>query len=407
MRRTHSLNRPSAVCMPGFSLVELLTVIAIIVLLIGVLVPAIGHVRKTARASTTDAMINNTLATGLEMFRADGRVGGGYPPSASDARSGNLLTYRVRNPYGWNPVSEIVPGPDLQTGPIDPQSLSPDPQISGAGLLVWALLGPDGLGCAGFKTSRKGSRYWGEDTDGDADGDEKGLYSIYTNYKPVFPRSGPFIESSKVTLSKWNPTLAVAAGTNGSFEIELETKSARAVGEKPAKRLYPMFLDAFGQPVLYWRADPAGQRIADGTPNDLDDVNHAERRGIYHFRDNGGLLASGGFAGGTPNPVAGRGDDTPLQLTPKKLDTQMRGMHNLYWNSTWNSGSTLDKVKDFEDVVPNQRGFAHYIRNTSAAGVKIMPHNADSYLLISAGADGKFGTADDIANFKHNGAMLQ
>lgn len=385
--------------MPGFSLVELLTVIAIIVLLIGVLIPAIGHVRKTAKASATDAMINNTLATGLEMFRADGKIGGGYPPSASDARSGNSLTYRVRSPYGWNPVSAIVPGPDLQTGPIDPQSLSPDPQVSGAGLLVWALLGPDGLGCAGFKTSRSNSSYWGEDTDGDVNG----LYSIDTNYKPVFSRSGPFIESSKVTLSKWNPTLAVAAGTNGSFEIELETKSARAVGEKPAKRLYPMFLDAFGQPILYWRADPAGQKIADGTPNDV----AAARRGIYHFRDNGGLLASGGFAGGSPNPLAGRGDDTPLQLTPKKLDTQMRGMHNLYWNSSWNGGNTLDVVASFDAVPTNQQGFAHYIRNTSAAGVKIMPHNADSFLLISAGADGKFGTADDIANFKHNGAMLQ
>jgi len=38
-------------------------------------------------------------------------------------------------------------------------------------------------------------------------------------------------------------------------------------------------------------------------------------------------------------------------------------------------------------------------------GVKarLEPARADSYLLISAGADGRYGTADDIANFEHNG----
>ena len=30
------------------------------------------------------------------------------------------------------------------------------------------------------------------------------------------------------------------------------------------------------------------------------------------------------------------------------------------------------------------------------------PFNPDSYLLISAGADGKFGTTDDLANFTVN-----
>ncbi len=42
--------------------------------------------------------------------------------------------------------------------------------------------------------------------------------------------------------------------------------------------------------------------------------------------------------------------------------------------------------------------FYEYIRNPKIVA-RPWPHRADSYILISAGVDGFYGTSDDICNF--------
>jgi len=70
----------------AFSLIELLTVVFIISLLIGILIPSINAARTQAKKLTTRKTID-TIAVGLELFKNDSgadfrrvqRVGGAVP----------------------------------------------------------------------------------------------------------------------------------------------------------------------------------------------------------------------------------------------------------------------------------------------------------------------------------------
>src|SRR5262245_60050578 len=70
----------------GFTLVELLTVIAIISLLIGILVPALARARTQAKSSAGKAALK-ALGDGLEMFRNENPSecpGDAFPKSKPD-----------------------------------------------------------------------------------------------------------------------------------------------------------------------------------------------------------------------------------------------------------------------------------------------------------------------------------
>ena len=99
-----------------------------------------------------------------------------------------------------------------------------------------------------------------------------------------------------------------------------------------------------GMPVLYYKADRSK------TAHDLNDPNNPQN--IYNYRDNHALLALG---------VPGKpGQKHPLFENPK-----------IFYEMT---------------------------RNYKAAKVS-KPVRADTYILLSAGKDGLYGTKDDIPNF--------
>lgn len=95
-----------------------------------------------------------------------------------------------------------------------------------------------------------------------------------------------------------------------------------------------------GMPILYYRADRSGSAHQPGDPNN-----------IYDYADNQSLLSLG---------VPGKPGKTHPLIDPKRF----------YLNTRDHRYTVLPR-----------------------------PHRPDSYILISAGEDGLYGTADDVCNF--------
>ena len=345
----------------GFTLVELLVVIVVIAILIGLLVPAMGVVRKTAKNAATKA-VHQTLSTGIELFRSDDRFGGTYPPSASDWDSDEIGNRYVMSPYTNQEIT-----------------------ITGAGLLVWALAGADLLGTPGFSVFRTDgsspSTTWGEDTGSIAGTGvtDSPAYALNVNREPIHGRAAPYVDTSKVAVSQNQAAPGLA-----DFAIPEEQKARQELGLAQVTRQYPMFLDAFGNPVLYWRADRAGRQIDDNNY-----ISTGLARGTYHWADNAPLITNATVSGGYTTTV-----EEPLVLSSAAGPAPSFG-HKLDWE-------VRDVAPPSGDVPALTPGtFANYIRDMGVRS-KWMPQRADSFLLVSPGYDGLFGTADDITNFNQN-----
>jgi len=105
----------------------------------------------------------------------------------------------------------------------------------------------------------------------------------------------------------------------------------------------PVFLDEFNMPVLYYKPDSS----------------QTDARNMFNQRDNEAFTQT----------LNGRG-------------TLLHPIGNL---TTDTSAYRLN-------------AFQRYIRNTQITNT-YRPHNPDTFILISAGADELYGTSDDVANF--------
>ena len=344
----------------GFTLIELLTVIAIITLLIGILVPALSRARSQAKTAASRAVIK-ALDNGLDMFRNENPKEcrpDGFPPSL---------------------CRDDPTEADFQ-------------EIYGAQLLVRYLAGKDLYGYVPKRNVSRGLRNLGEQF-----WEQKGWYdregtADNGNYAPV-DRAGPYIQTEGVEFRRpLDMAGAETAIANGASEETLQQQ---------------VIVDAFETPVLYYAANVRymeankGKKeyaIATWLDGSEPDGSNDYRAASYSFGDN--RLFTGYCAGGVcsvaPWDFAGVGTDVDGATSPHKLKDF--GL----WSSPDPELARADYPEDFE-VAENRHSFPYYILNKdayeSSDGQVVLPYRPDSFILMSAGLDGIYGTDDDVKNF--------
>jgi prepilin-type N-terminal cleavage/methylation domain-containing protein len=301
----------------GFTIVEILTVMSIIVILITLLVPSLNMAKRYARGVRQRAQFHS-IDVALDLFSATWE---GYPPS--------------------NAKDEATP-------PVS---------YCGAMKLCEALMGKDLLG---FHPS---SRFRSDGLD------STGGTQLYPQAPaPITPvylenlksRKGPYLQLENANAFKvkhlYGEGQKVAPFKGNEFvlcdvynRVVLKPASDDAVGEKIKGKS--------GMPILYYKADTSKNKhsLTQLPPTETDD--------IYNFLDNDELV---------------------------KLA--------LPWNTTVYHPMALGGLATSTGGVSDPLIFYQKTQDTKIT-TTVRPYRADSYILISAGFDGEYGTPDDVFNF--------
>ncbi|MHC4572071.1 MAG: prepilin-type N-terminal cleavage/methylation domain-containing protein [Planctomycetota bacterium] len=296
----------------AFTIVELLVVMSIIMILMGILLPAFNKAKRYARKVRQTSQFKG-IDVGLELYRSDFE---GYPPS-------------------------------------DGEDAGTDNDYPGAMKLAEAMMGQDLLGIHPSSLFNKE----GKDSAGN---------DLYFNCnRPPKPPTLPYIENMRLrrgpylNLENANPYSLLDLYGAGNFGqvggptcdpnrgIVLCDEYKRIRSTTTGKRL--------GSPILYYKAD-VSSTLFDYSSDDN------ARKSIYNYRDN-------------------------LQLIDVGIAWDLAFAHPIASN-----GMTHDNLS------PEWQKFYEIIRNEKV-GVTPRPKMTDTYILISAGYDGLYGTRDDIFNF--------
>ncbi|RKY12703.1 MAG: hypothetical protein DRP65_00305 [Planctomycetota bacterium] len=341
----------------GFTIIELLTVMGIITILIGLLVPALNLVKDYSKELEQKAQFHSIDAA-IGMFSAEDRYGR-YPESNDNA-----------DPYG-NAV-----------GNFNPHNDDPTPYC-GANKLAEALVGLDLLGYHPNSDFRADGGFQHPDEFGVLMEAVHGAYHANTTYTVAEAGNNPlYAETADENVkARWGPLVELEnANAYRMADVYDPSEVIEGPGFGPTTGFRPtsyVLCDVFarkrragnktGMPILYYRAR------TQFTEQDSDDDNgNFIDNDIYFYPDNFNLLALGSAESpDVRHPLANNlpgGGDNPTDGAP--------------------SIQSGDDWRDFESM----------ILNPQITTIK-RPYRAGSYILMSAGKDGLYGTPDDIFNF--------
>lgn len=313
----------------GFTIIELLTVMSIIVILISLLTPALNRVRRYSMDVKQRAQFHS-IGVALDLFNSEFD---GYPDSSRYDSSTANAEY-----CGAMKLAEAMVGQDLKG--FNPKSKFRRDGMDSDVPPITNLYPPNpGTGTPTYPAyleNLKSRKMYLEL-------DNANAYQIKDIYDTTRLTNANFVVSSYVLCDSYN----------------------RVTNKTTGKKM--------GMPILYYKADTAKSAYPDGNTAPGTMATDG-RKGIYiyNFDDNQQLIDM---------------DNAGMPWLPP--DTYV---HHLA-----TGGTTLDGLAIAgADAYP--KTFYDIIRDKKIdSGDR--PCKADSYILISAGYDGDYGTKDDIYNF--------
>ncbi len=307
----------------GFTIIELLTVMSIIVVLIGLLVPALNKVKRYAMDVSQQAQLHS-IDTALELFISN--QSDDYPESKAQDVDGN--------PYGGAmKLSEAMMGQDLLG--FHPESRFRLDGSDGRTNLT-QLYEPGVVNLQENLKSRPGGTNLPEDN-----ANAFRLSSIYSQADLQNSAFGGTNAASMFVLCdvyKRVDNLGTAGGTK------------------------------IGMPILYYKADTSGSYHDANAPVAPD--RFSNNGFIYNVYDNEDIVQMG---------------------KPWETVGSAQKQHAMSI-STGGIGKFYDETENKQISITST--------STMALGLSKRPYRANTFILISAGFDGEYGTADDITNFK-------
>jgi type II secretory pathway pseudopilin PulG len=288
----------------AFTIIELLTVMSIIIILIGLLVPSLNMVKRYAKEVRQKAQFHS-IESAMELFSGSGGWDG-YPPSSAQDDSSSPQDY-----CGAMKLCEAMVGQDLMG--FHPNSRFRKDLTDGTTLLydkdpTSSADDPNGANLKLRKT------YLQQNTD---------AYRLWQLYGVS--------------------NLGAFAADNGKYRFVLCDVYNRVKNQETGKGI--------GMPILYYKANTLNT-IHD--PNGTFPIIGDDKDYIYNYTDNDELVNLG-------------------------LPWDTAGKHPLNGTGT-----------NFYKITQDKR-----ISITTGR-----PYRPDSYILISAGFDGMYGTDDDVFNFE-------
>jgi len=340
-------------------LIELLTVVGIIGLLVGILLPSLSAARTQARKVKVKTQLDATRKA-LEAFKNDV---GDYPESAKRLDPTDDSSY---------------------TAP--PNAPLNDTTIYGAQSLVLGLLGDD---LKGFVDPKKARKVFAR---GVSQGDPPWFYEHpYTdgNYQSPFPRERKYFNESH---SIWRT--ASGLGEDALKGIRPDNGSITSVNDQ-----YVM-VDAFDYPILYYKANPLGNILADAAASGSGSFPvYQPGAGNYPCLDEPvipvyNLLDNDVFTGSISLDIGVSTSDEPGWRFG--IDShQIRELGN-----PCDPDDVSNTALSTADIIMPFARYIHDHKSEQASAGRVKAVNPDTYLLISAGPDGIYGTNDDINNFQ-------
>ena len=306
----------------GFTIIELLTVMSIIIILISLLAPALNRVRRYSTDVKQKAQFHS-IAIALDLFNAENE---GYPDS--NAEGPNYYGGAMR-------LAEAMVGQDLK-------GFNPASRFERRGF------------CGALTTPWLGMPYPPYNTCGG--GLDAPCYTENIKSRKMYLE----LEHANAYLLKDIYDTSSAAFNNFDPCTYVLCDSYNRVTNKTTGK-------KIGMPILYYKADTGKMAFPiNGTsPTSPSDMQNNRLTYIYNYYDNQQII------------------DFGIPWLPT------------YAHPLASNGGIVDTGYTIAD---NPKKFYDTIRDSKiSSGDK--PYRADSYILMSAGFDGEYGTRDDIYNF--------